>query len=135
MALQAGSVNTRGANPEQSKTLDMEKFWSTATPYPKTSIEKWRKRFLITLVAKTRIRHADIRRLREEQTSMYPPEEPPPLTGWKREPRRRHEQRETVFNENRSSNYMTGIGNIGRAAPHRDSIYQQLMKKRNQFSS
>ncbi len=42
MALQSGTTLTGGDNPEHSKTLDMEKLWSTATPYPKTPIEKWK---------------------------------------------------------------------------------------------
>ncbi len=33
---------------------------------------------MVALVAKTMIRHADIRRLREEPTLLYPPNEPPP---------------------------------------------------------
>ncbi len=37
------------------------------------------KRFLVAQVAKTMIRHADIRRLREEPTLMYPPDELPPF--------------------------------------------------------
>ena len=79
MALQAGSLNTGGDSPEQQKTLDMEKLWSTATPFPKTPIEKWKKLFLIALVAKTMIRYADIQRMKEEPILMYPPEEPPPF--------------------------------------------------------
>ncbi len=75
MALQAGS----GETAHQSKTLDMETFWGKPTVYPKVPIEKWKRRFIVALRAKTMITLDEVINFHAEPELFYGPDEAAPL--------------------------------------------------------
>ena len=74
MALQAGSGSS-GGNPDQSKTLDTETFWMKPTVYPKVPIEKWKRRFIVALRAKTMITLDEVIQFHEEPELFYGPDD------------------------------------------------------------
>ena len=68
MMLQAAPEKAGGSPSDHSKTLDINKFWAEATPYPKTPIEKWKRHFIVRLYAKTMIGFSEIRQFHYEPT-------------------------------------------------------------------
>ncbi len=75
MALQAGS----GETADQSKTLDMETLRGKPTVYPTVPIEKWKRRFIVALRAKTMITLDEVINFHAEPELFYGPDETAPL--------------------------------------------------------
>ncbi len=78
MALQAATDREAGGL-DYSKTLDLEMFWGKPTPYPRVPLEKWKRRFIVALLAKTMISFEEIRHYYREPQLFYPPQEAAPL--------------------------------------------------------
>ncbi len=78
MALQAASEKEAGGL-NYSKTLEMEMSWGKPTPYSRVPLEKWKRGFIVALLAKTMISFDEIRHYHREPQSFYPPEEVVPL--------------------------------------------------------
>ncbi len=120
MALQAGCGST-GGKPEQSNTLDIETFWGKPTVYPKRPIEKWKRRFIVGLLAKTMIAFDEVIRHHTEPELFYAPDESAPLDRIEtKAPEEQRLERRHNRDVRKRRLHLTRLGNTGRRAQHQD---------------